>query len=73
LQPEVGVIISGTWRQARAPDWRLGLPGSSAFGFGALLGLAILLVRRNMSESPRWLLTHGHRGDHQREFSVRGV
>ena len=31
-----------------------------AFGFGALLGLAILLVRRHMPESPRWLLTHGH-------------
>jgi len=34
--------------------WRL------AFWFGAVLGLAILLVRRHMPESPRWLLTHGH-------------
>ena len=34
--------------------WRI------AFGFGAVLGLAILLVRRHMPESPRWLLTHGH-------------
>jgi MFS family permease len=36
-----------------APDlgWRL------AFGFGAVLGLAILLVRRNVPESPRWLLS----------------
>src|SRR4051812_33330048 len=34
--------------------WRL------AFGFGAILGLAIMVVRRDMPESPRWLLTHGY-------------
>ncbi|HVV85479.1 MAG TPA: MFS transporter [Kofleriaceae bacterium] len=34
--------------------WRL------AFGLGAVLGLSILLVRRNLPESPRWLLVHGH-------------
>jgi MFS family permease len=37
-----------------AIGWRVG------FGFGAVLGLAILLVRRHMPESPRWLLTHGY-------------
>jgi MFS family permease len=31
-----------------------------AFGFGAILGIAILAVRRAMPESPRWLLMHGH-------------
>ena len=38
-----------------APDlaWRL------AFGLGAILGAGILLVRRNVPESPRWLLMHG--------------
>jgi MFS family permease len=30
-----------------------------AFGIGAVLGLAILFVRRHIPESPRWLLTHG--------------
>ena len=30
-----------------------------AFALGALLGFAILLVRRNLPESPRWLITHG--------------
>jgi MFS family permease len=30
-----------------------------AFGMGAVLGLAILLVRRNVPESPRWLFIHG--------------
>jgi MFS family permease len=34
--------------------WRL------AFGLGALLGVGILIVRRNVPESPRWLFIHGH-------------
>ena len=33
--------------------WRI------AFAFGAVLTVAILLVRRYVPESPRWLLTHG--------------
>ena len=33
--------------------WRL------AFGLGAILGMAILLVRRFVPESPRWLMMHG--------------
>ncbi|HUQ26435.1 MAG TPA: MFS transporter [Burkholderiales bacterium] len=33
--------------------WRL------AFGLGAVLGFAILLVRRHVPESPRWLIRHG--------------
>ncbi len=33
--------------------WRL------PFGMGAVLGLAILLVRRFVPESPRWLMMHG--------------
>lgn len=36
--------------------WRL------AFGLGVVLGLVILLVRRHVPESPRWLFIHG-RGD----------
>ena len=37
------------------PDigWRV------AFGIGAVLGLGILLLRRHLPESPRWLLLHG--------------
>ncbi len=34
--------------------WRVG------FGMGAVLGLAILGLRRFVPESPRWLITHGH-------------
>ncbi|NUR87409.1 MAG: MFS transporter [Nonomuraea sp.] len=36
-----------------AIGWRV------AFGLGVVLGLAILLVRRNVPESPRWLFIHG--------------
>jgi MFS family permease len=44
------------------PDlgWRL------AFGLGAILGLTILLVRRHVPESPRWLFIHGRDGDAER-------
>lgn len=31
----------------------------AAFALGALLAVAILLVRRNVPESPRWLIAHG--------------
>jgi MFS family permease len=33
--------------------WRLG------FGIGALIGCGILILRRHVPESPRWLLVHG--------------
>ena len=33
--------------------WRLG------FGVGSIMGFAILLVRRHLPESPRWLMTRG--------------
>ena len=34
--------------------WRL------AFALGAVMGLGIMLVRRHVPESPRWLMIHGH-------------
>src|SRR3954471_4099844 len=40
--------------------WRL------AFGLAAAMGFGILLVRRNVPESPRWLFLHGHEQEAER-------
>ena len=40
--------------------WRL------AFGLGAILGIGILLVRRHVPESPRWLFIHGQQEEAER-------
>jgi MFS family permease len=65
----IDIIINGTyWAGAAAGallsvaalhifspflDWRV------CFGLGFTLGLAILIVRRHVPESPRWLFIHG--------------
>jgi MFS family permease len=39
---------------AKNVGWRL------SFALAAILGIAILLVRRNVPESPRWMVIHGY-------------
>jgi MFS family permease len=45
--------------------WRL------TFVLGAVIGLAVLLVRRNVPESPRWLFIHGR--EQEAEKVVQGI
>jgi len=52
-------VIDASW------GWRL------AFGLGAILAVGILLVRRNVPESPRWLFIHGR--EEEGEKVVRGI
>jgi MFS family permease len=55
----IGTFASFLLINAFAPDtgWRL------AFLVGPVLAVVVLLVRRNLPESPRWLLTHGREGE----------
>ncbi|MCC6808055.1 MAG: MFS transporter [Deltaproteobacteria bacterium] len=61
----VGVVLGALltvllFTESRIPveiGWRV------AFVLGAVLGLAILFVRRTIPESPRWLLMHGREAE----------
>lgn len=52
----VGTVVSLVLLNTLPEDlgWRLG------FLLGPILGIVIIFVRRNLPESPRWLITHGY-------------
>jgi MFS family permease len=49
----LSIVLLDTSIFAADVGWRI------AFGLGAILGIGILLVRRYVPESPRWLFIHG--------------
>jgi MFS family permease len=65
----IDIIINGTYWAGAAFGALLSVPVTSGlpasvgwrmcFGLGVVLGLVVLLVRRNVPESPRWLFIHG--------------
>ena len=48
-------------------DRRPGVGWRLAFGLGAVLGIGIWFVRRNVPESPRWLFIHGREDEGERD------
>ncbi|WP_042448746.1 MFS transporter [Streptacidiphilus jiangxiensis] len=54
------IVLLNTAIFATDLGWRL------AFAIGVVLGLVIVLVRRHVPESPRWLFTHGRAEEAER-------
>jgi MFS family permease len=61
----ISIVVLNESFLAGDVGWRV------AFGLGVVLGLVILLVRRNVPESPRWLFIHGR--DKEADELVDGV
>jgi MFS family permease len=69
----IDIIINGTYWAGAAAGALITVPATSdlpvdlgwrlCFALGVVLGLVILLVRRNVPESPRWLFIHGRAQD----------
>ncbi len=69
----IDIVINGTYWAGAACGALLTVPATSdlpvavgwrvCFGAGVVLGVVVLLVRRNVPESPRWLFIHGRGRD----------
>jgi MFS family permease len=72
----IDIVINGTYWAGAAAGALLTVPATSdlpadvgwrvCFGLGVVLGVVVLLVRRNVPESPRWLFIHGRERDAER-------
>ena len=77
----IDIIINGTYWAGAAAGALITVPATNdlpvavgwrvCFGLGVVLGLVVLLVRRNVPESPRWLFIHGR--NQQAEDLVGGI
>src|SRR5262249_54831461 len=63
LGTALGAVLSAVLLDPRVLGHELGW--RAAFGLGALLAVAIMIVRRFVPESPRWLLVHGRHAEAQ--------
>lgn len=63
LGTALGAVLSGVLLDPRVLGHELGW--RAAFGLGAVLALGIMLVRRFVPESPRWLMVHGRHDEAQ--------
>jgi MFS family permease len=77
----IDIVINGTYWAGAAAGALLTVPATNdlavgvgwrvCFGAGVVLGVVVLLVRRNVPESPRWLFIHGL--EREAEQLVEGI